>query len=348
MRQGLIAGLFCLLAITGCRQDMQNQPKFYPQRGTTFYADGRSARTQVPGTVARSQGVINDYFHTGFIDGKVGDGLPVPLSMDLLRRGQERYNVYCTPCHSRVGNGMGMIVQRGYYPAASFHSERLRQAPLGHFFQVMTNGLGAMPDYAAQLTPQDRWAVVAYIRALQLSQNATEAEVADGHRTAALPDIAEQEGFARQFLDIWIHPTRPRPATPPAAPVVAAPTTPVVDASSAAPASVSTKPVPAPAIEAGRTTTTAVAPPTPKEPAHDLAAGQMTYMRNCAGCHQISRAGMPPNIPGLIGIVSRTGTDHVRTIIQAGVPTGKPPMPAFASLSDEDLDNLIAFLQTSK
>jgi len=108
----------------------------------------------------------------------------------VMQRGQERYNIYCTPCHSRVGNGDGMIVQRGYRPAGDFHTERLRSAPLGHFFNVMTNGYGAMPDYAAQLTPEDRWAVVAYIRALQLSQNAKASDVAPGAKVKALHEQA--------------------------------------------------------------------------------------------------------------------------------------------------------------
>lgn len=170
-----VAGLSAMasvLVLAGCRQDMHDQPKFYPQRGTTLFADGRSARPQVEDTVARSQGDQDSYFYTGLQGGKEGDGLPVPLTMATMERGQERYNIYCTPCHSRVGNGAGMIVQRGYRPAGNFHEDRLRTAPLGHFFSVMTNGYGAMPDYAAQLTPQDRWAVAAYIRALQLSQNA--------------------------------------------------------------------------------------------------------------------------------------------------------------------------------
>jgi hypothetical protein len=124
--------------------------------------------------------------------------------MDVLERGQERYNVYCTPCHSRVGNGAGMIVSRGYRPAGNFHTERLRNAPLGHFFSVMTNGYGAMPDYAAQLTPADRWAVVAYIKALQLSQNATAGD-AGGNAMQPLGKIAEKEGFDNPdgFVHDW-------------------------------------------------------------------------------------------------------------------------------------------------
>ena len=180
--------------LAGCRQDMHDQPKFYPQRGTDFYADQRSVRPQVENTVARGQ-VQDDYFMTGMTNGAEGNTFPFPVTIDVLHRGQERYNIYCTPCHSRVGNGGGEIVQRGYRPAGNFHTDRLRSAPLGHFYAVIANGYGAMPDYSAQLTPADRWAVVAYIKALQLSQNAGAADVASGQHPQPLKDIADQAGF---------------------------------------------------------------------------------------------------------------------------------------------------------
>ena len=132
--------------IAGCRQDMHNQPKFIPQRGTDFFADGRSARPQVEHTVAREQLRENQYFYTGLADGKEQDALPFPATMQVLERGQERFNVYCTPCHSRVGNGDGMIVQRGYKPAGNFHDAKRLAQPLSHYFYVMTNGYGAMPE----------------------------------------------------------------------------------------------------------------------------------------------------------------------------------------------------------
>jgi mono/diheme cytochrome c family protein len=182
---------------------MQNQPKFYPQRGTTFFADGRSARPQVENTVGRDQLHEDAYFYTGLQSGKEGDGLPIPLTAATLERGQERYNVYCAPCHSRVGNGVGMIVQRGYRPAGNFHTDRLRSAPLGHFFTVITNGYGAMPDYASQVTPADRWAIAAYIRALQLSQNAKAGDVAAGGHPQDLHAIAQDEGMRADFADPW-------------------------------------------------------------------------------------------------------------------------------------------------
>jgi len=191
------------LVLVGCRQDMQDQPKFIPQRGTTFFADGRSARPQVANTIARNQMHENEYFYTGLVNGKEGDGFPIALTPEVMQRGQERYNIYCTPCHSRVGNGDGMIVQRGYRPAGDFHTDRLRAAPLGHFFNVMTNGYGAMPDYAAQLTPEDRWAVVAYIRALQLSQNAKPGDVAPGTQVQDLHKQAADLGMPSDFANPW-------------------------------------------------------------------------------------------------------------------------------------------------
>jgi Cytochrome C oxidase, cbb3-type, subunit III len=209
-----VSGLAAMLVLAGCRQDMHDQPKFFPQRGTDFYADGRSARPQVENTVARGQLHEDAYFYSGMQGGKEGDGMPFPVTMEVLERGQERYNVYCTPCHSRVGNGAGMIVQRGYSKAGDFHTARLQNAPLGHFFNVMTNGYGSMPDYAAQLTPADRWAVVAYIRALQLSQNAKAGDVAAGQQAQALSNIAESEGLPASFASEWTLPPTVETGTP--------------------------------------------------------------------------------------------------------------------------------------
>jgi mono/diheme cytochrome c family protein len=209
-----LSAMTAMLALAGCRQDMQDQPKFVPQRGTTFYADGRSARPQVENTIARNQLNQDSYFYTGIQDGKEGDGLPIPLTQATMQRGQERFNVYCTPCHSRVGNGVGMIVQRGYRPAGDFHTDRLRSAPLGHFFTVMTNGYGAMPDYSAQLTPEDRWAVAAYIRALQLSQDAKPGDVASGGHVQDLHSIAHDAGMPPGFADPWALPATAIYGTP--------------------------------------------------------------------------------------------------------------------------------------
>ena len=162
------------VALAGCRQDMQDQPKFIPLRPSDFYSDGRSERPLVEGTVAR--GHLNDdiLYYTGKgPDGQFSNEFPFAVTRDVIERGHDRYNIYCTPCHGRVGDGNGMVVQRGYRRPPSYHIDRLRQAPNGYIFDVITNGFGAMPDYAAQIPVADRWAIVAYERALQLSQHAT-------------------------------------------------------------------------------------------------------------------------------------------------------------------------------
>ena len=163
-----------LLILTGCRQDMHDQPKYIPLRPTTFFDDGRSARPIPEGTVARGHLDANTAFYTGkTADGKYVDGFPFPVTKEVLLRGQQRYNIYCTPCHDRLGTGNGMVVRRGFRHPPSYHIDRLRQAPNGYIFDVITNGFGAMQDYSAQIEPADRWAIIAYERALQLSQNAT-------------------------------------------------------------------------------------------------------------------------------------------------------------------------------
>jgi cytochrome c553 len=214
VKAGAMAALAATALLAGCRQDMQDQPKFYPQRGTTFYADGRSVRPQVENTVARGQLHEDSYFYTGMTGNAEGATMPFPVTMDVLKRGQERFNIYCSACHSRVGNGVGMIVERGYAKAGNFHTARLQNAPLGHFFSVITNGYGAMPDYAQQLTPADRWAVVAYIKALQLSQNATQADVPSGEHVQPLADIATDQGFTAGFVSEWTLPPTAVTGTP--------------------------------------------------------------------------------------------------------------------------------------
>lgn len=210
----LLAGLVPVALLAGCRQDMHNQPRMVPQRGTTLFNDGRSVRPQVVGTVAREQGDVTSYFMTGNIGDKVGDGLPMPVTMELLERGEERYNIYCTACHSRVGNGGGVVVQHGYRPAGNFHTDRMRNMPLGHFYQVMTNGYGAMPDYSAQVTPEDRWAIAAYIRALQLSQHASQGDVKAGEKLEKISDIAQKEGLPADFASQWALPATAVYGTP--------------------------------------------------------------------------------------------------------------------------------------
>jgi len=160
---------------------MHDQPRFKPLAQSDFYSDLRSARPPVEGTVARGQLHDDTYFYTGKLGDNPGDYMPFPVTAELLARGQQRYDIYCAPCHSRVGDGNGVIPSRGFpRKPPSYHIERLRKAPLGYLFDVITNGFGAMPDYASQIAAADRWAIVAYIRALQLSEHATPADVPAG------------------------------------------------------------------------------------------------------------------------------------------------------------------------
>ncbi len=166
-------GLILAAGSVACRQDMHDQPKFIPLRPSNFFADGRSERPLAEGTVAR--GHLNDSpVYTGAgPDGKPLQAFPFPVTKDVLVRGRERFNIYCSPCHDQLANGDGMIVRRGFRHPPSLHIERLRSEPDGYFFDVITNGFGAMPDYSAQIPAADRWAIIAYIRALQFSQNAS-------------------------------------------------------------------------------------------------------------------------------------------------------------------------------
>ena len=167
-----------LALLAGCRQDMHDQPKYKPLAASSFFADGRSARSLVEDTVARGHLDEDVELFTGkTAGGKLVELLPVKVNAELLKRGQQRFDIYCSPCHDRTGSGHGMVVRRGFKEPPSYHIDRLRQAPAGHFFDVMTNGFGAMPDYRSQITVADRWAIVAYIRALQRSQQATLADV---------------------------------------------------------------------------------------------------------------------------------------------------------------------------
>ena len=160
-------------ALAGCRQDMHDAPSYDPLQGTDFFPNGAASRPLVPNTVARGQLRADEFLYTGKINGQVANEFPMPVTRQVLDRGQERFNVYCSPCHGRTGEGNGMIVQRGFRQPPSYHEERLRNAPVGYFFDVMTNGFGAMQDYSAQVTVPDRWAIAAYIRVLQLSRSAT-------------------------------------------------------------------------------------------------------------------------------------------------------------------------------
>jgi mono/diheme cytochrome c family protein len=178
----LVVGLVGLAA--GCRQDMHDQPKYKAFRRSDFFGDDRSARPLVEDTVARGQLRADAAYYTGKQAATPVDAFPVPVTLALLQRGQQRYGIYCTPCHGATGRGDGMVVQRGYRRPPSFHIDRLRNEKAGYFFDVITSGFGAMPDYAAQVPVADRWAIVAYLRALQLSENARLEDVPPDRRAA--------------------------------------------------------------------------------------------------------------------------------------------------------------------
>lgn len=175
-----ITAVFCAL---GCRRDMQDQPKITPLQASRFFADGRAARLIPAGTIARGELNNNDAFHTGVVNGRFLETLPVTVDRKLLVRGRQRFDIFCSPCHGVLGDGNGMIAHRGFKQPADFHTDRLRQAPPGYVFQVISNGYGAMMDYSTQVPAEDRWAIVAYIRALQLSRNATVDDVPQQART---------------------------------------------------------------------------------------------------------------------------------------------------------------------
>lgn len=179
-----LCALVALLAVAGlgCRQDMHDQPKYKPYRESEFFTDGRAMRPFVAGTVARETLREPTPFNTGRSGEDFVTEIPVPVTAELLERGQGEFQVFCSPCHGRTGMGDGMIVQRGFKRPTSYHVDRLRQMPIGYLFDVITNGYGAMLDYASQVPVEDRWAIVAYVRALQLSQYAPVADVpADRH-----------------------------------------------------------------------------------------------------------------------------------------------------------------------
>ena len=169
---------------SACRQDMHDQPKYVPLRGTDFFGDRRSARPLDERTVARGHLHDDVLLETGKAGSADADVFPFRVDARVLARGRERYDIYCSPCHGRTGAGDGMVVQRGFRRPVSYHDERLRQAPVGHFVDVMVNGFGAMTDFADRLDARDRWAVAAYIRALQLSEHATLADVPGRERGA--------------------------------------------------------------------------------------------------------------------------------------------------------------------
>lgn len=178
----LLASVMALGFAAGCRQDMHDTPRYEAFEASTTFADHRSSRSAPAGTVARGWLREDDVLYTGKADGQFVDEFPFAIGREELARGQQRFNIYCTPCHGSVGDGNGMVVQRGLRQAASFHQDRLREEKNGYFFDVITNGFGAMPDYQTQIPVRDRWLIVAYVRALQLSQHASVADVPADHR----------------------------------------------------------------------------------------------------------------------------------------------------------------------
>jgi hypothetical protein len=207
----LLPALLALVAFTaGCRLDMHLQPYYRPLAKSDFFNDDRSARLPVEGTVARGDLREDAYLYTGKVGNALGDYMPFPVTKEVLERGRERFNITCTPCHGRVGDGNGFIPTRGFRQPPSFHIDRLRKAPIAYFFDVDTNGFGVMPDYAAQVAVRDRWCIAAYIRALQLSQNASSGDIPTGQK---IPSPAPQ------FRDIGTGATLPQEAPPAAAEV---------------------------------------------------------------------------------------------------------------------------------
>ena len=179
---------------------MHDQPKYRPLRESTFFADRLSARPVVEGTVARGHLDDDELLETGKQNSAVSAVFPFRVDQRVMNRGQERFNIYCSPCHGVAGDGDGMIVKRGYKQPTSYHDPRLRNERAGYFFDVMTHGFGQMPDYAAQVSPKDRWAIVAYVRALQLSQHATVGDLTSRekdrleHPEAAAPAAGPEAG----------------------------------------------------------------------------------------------------------------------------------------------------------
>lgn len=208
--------LLLLFLVTACRRDMQDQPKIKPLRGTTFFSDGLSSRQPIEGTVPRgylrsdteyftgkkarssgSQATATPTQPTGAVANAYPDDVevfPLPITEDVVKRGRERYDIFCSACHGLTGNGDGMIVRRGFRRAASFNDDRLRQAPVGHYFDAITNGWGAMPSYAPQIPVQDRWAIIAYIRALQLSQQNSTASASPSPAASSRPSPTTSGG----------------------------------------------------------------------------------------------------------------------------------------------------------
>jgi mono/diheme cytochrome c family protein len=179
-----LAALGLVLVCAGCRRDMQMQPRYNPYDPTDFFGDGQSARLPVEGTVPRGDLRLGpqELLYTGKVDGQPSEVFPFPVTKEVLNRGRDRFNIYCAPCHGFTGDGDGMIVQRGFRRPPSYYDPRLLTAPVGHYFDVITNGLGVMYPYGYRVPPRDRWAIISYIRALQLSRQASINDLPEAER----------------------------------------------------------------------------------------------------------------------------------------------------------------------
>lgn len=182
----LMLALMQIIFLSACDNTMRNQPKYQPLESSSFFSDGKSSRDLVAGTIPRGELRIDDHLYKGMVGGKFVDSFPFEIDEAILKRGQERFNIYCSLCHDQLGYGNGMVVQRGFRKPTSFHDERLRNSPNGYFFHVMTNGFGLMNAYDYQITPHDRWAIIAYIRTLQQSQNADLQDAPEAERKKLL------------------------------------------------------------------------------------------------------------------------------------------------------------------
>jgi mono/diheme cytochrome c family protein len=183
-RSALLLAALAALTLGACRQDMHDQPRYEPLEANPFFADQRASRPQVAGTVARGQLHEDEHLYRGVVNGEPAETFPFPVTRQVIERGRQRFEIFCTPCHGRLGNGQGMVTQRGFRHPPTYHSEQLREAPVGHFFDVISNGFGAMYSFNDRIPAEDRWAIVAYIRTLQFSQAA---------RAAELPPAMRQE-----------------------------------------------------------------------------------------------------------------------------------------------------------
>lgn len=204
-RTALLAGTLAimLLVAAGCRRDMYDQPKYDAYDPSTFFKDGSSSRQQIEGTVARDDLQADALYYTGKVNGKDSEEMPFAVDREVLELGRERYLIYCSPCHGRAGDGRGMVVRRGFSPPPTFHSEYLRKKPVGHFYEVITHGYGAMYSYAARIPVRHRWAITAYIRAMQYSREASPDDLTEGERAnLAHPRDVEKPTPANQSAGV--------------------------------------------------------------------------------------------------------------------------------------------------